>query len=295
MPVDRPDTPGPLREQVISAERRSRPAIGAIRQTLAELPGLLSLSWVMAKRDLQAEHSTSWLGYAWLILEPMVFTVIFVFVRNALARRGFVVDTGDVPPALFAVIGIIVFQAWMSGLILQLNGIRANMSLVRGMNWPLETFFLSGLMRGLIDMAIRLALIAAALIIFGHRPGPWALLFPFAAILIAANGHFIGFILSPIGALINDLRNLVRMLSLLIMLASGVFFALPEKAWGLMHLAIVVNPLATGLDCARDLLFGGSFTYWVPAFVGFAVFAGVAVLMFFAMRAVRGILAERLQ
>ena len=59
------------------APRRARSRSEAYRQSL----------WLLTSRDLRVRYSTSFLGYFWSVLEPLVMAVIYWFVFTQIVQR----------------------------------------------------------------------------------------------------------------------------------------------------------------------------------------------------------------
>ena len=77
------------------------------------------LSSKLAKRDLIAQYRQSILGYIWLVLLPVVNTIIWILVR----KSGLLVNNGDevLPYTLYVFSGTMVFQIFSEALQTPLN------------------------------------------------------------------------------------------------------------------------------------------------------------------------------
>ncbi|WP_425375206.1 ABC transporter permease, partial [Microbacterium paraoxydans] len=67
-------------------------AVGAPRRYLHSL-------WLLSARDLKVRYATSFLGYLWSVLDPLVMSAIYWFVFTQVFRR----DVGEEPYIIFLI------------------------------------------------------------------------------------------------------------------------------------------------------------------------------------------------
>lgn len=283
------------------AETRINSARGAFRHpislaatTLREMPTTLSVSFTMALREIVSTYRKSKLGFLWIVIQPALYAGIFVIIKFGMKGAGFDVDVGAAPPALFALVGMTLYQAWLEALTEQLESIRRSASLLKTVRFPPETFFFTPMIIALINLAIRLVVIGIAVIAVGWMPGPEALWFPVAAVGVVFVGQALGFVLMPLASLYQDVRRFVSSISMGLMLLSPVLYPATTKTDTLLHTINMWNPLAATLATTRDLLLGGSFVLAVPAVAWFIATAILTLFTMLFIRAVLPILVERL-
>mgnify|MGYP003675366924 CR=1 FL=1 len=80
--------------------RRARSRSEAYRQSL----------WLLTSRDLRVRYSTSFLGYFWSVLEPLVMAVIYWFVFTQIVQR----SIGAEPYIVFLLAGLLPWM-WFNG------------------------------------------------------------------------------------------------------------------------------------------------------------------------------------
>lgn len=262
--------------------------------TLRDLPTALAVSWTMALREIVSTYRKSKLGFLWIVIQPALYAGIFVIIKFGMKGAGFDVDVGAVPPALFALVGMTLYQAWFEALSEQLEFIRRSASLLKTVRFPPETFFFTPMIIALIHLAIRLVVIGIAVLATGWRPGVEALWFPLAAIGVVFVGQALGLLLMPLASLYQDVRRFVSSISAGLMLLSPVLYPATIKTDTLLHAINTWNPLAATLATTRDLLLGGSHVLLGPAIAWFVAASIVTLFMMVFIRAVLPILIERL-
>ena len=82
------------------------PTSGVPRLNLRELWDYRDLAFILAKRELQLTYRQTLLGVAWVVLQPLVGTIVFSVVFGQLAQ----LPSDGVPYAAFVLTGLTV---WM--------------------------------------------------------------------------------------------------------------------------------------------------------------------------------------
>src|SRR5262245_8327706 len=84
------------------------PRRGLLDIPLRELWAYRDLVWLMAKRNITAQYKQTVLGPAWFIIQPMLTTVVFMFIFGRVAQMG-PGRTDHIPHFLFYLGGIVAF------------------------------------------------------------------------------------------------------------------------------------------------------------------------------------------
>ena len=73
---------------------------------LRELWEYRELIALLAHRDFVAQYKQTILGSLWYVIQPLLQTLMFIFVFNRVAK----IPTGDIPPMLFYLSGTILWR-----------------------------------------------------------------------------------------------------------------------------------------------------------------------------------------
>jgi len=284
----------PAQERVNSSRGALRRPFMLAAETFRDLKTTLPISFTMALREISSNYRKSKLGFLWLVIQPALYAGIFVIIKFGMRGAGFDVDVGAAPPALFALVGMTLYQAWFEALQEQLESVRRSASLLKTVRFPPETFFFTPMIIALINLGIRLCVVGIAAVALGWTPGPEALWFPFAAVGVVFVGQAIGLVLMPLASLYQDVRRFVSSISIGLMLLSPVLYPATTKTDTLLHTINVWNPLAATLATTRDLLLGGSYVLLGPAIAWFVAAVIATLFMMLFIRAVLPIIVERL-
>ena len=68
------------------------------------------LIWILVKRDITILYKQTILGPLWLILQPLLSTIVFTVIFSGIAN----IATDDIPPILFYMSGIIAWNYFAS-------------------------------------------------------------------------------------------------------------------------------------------------------------------------------------
>ncbi len=227
------------------------------------------LAWRMLHRDLSAKYRQSLLGYVWAIVPPLGMTLGFL-----LAGEAQIINTGDtsIPYPVFALLGTVLWQTFSESLHGPLRAVTAAKPLLARIRFPYEAIILAKIGEVLLNLGIRLVLVAAALAIYGVRPSLSLLMAPLAMLVLVLMGTAIGLLLAPLSGLYHDVELGLSLVLSMWFFATPIMYeqAAPGSTIGLIN---AINPVTPALVVARQSLAG------LPPSLGiaFAVSAALTV------------------
>lgn len=258
------------------ATRRYTPASslsapGALLLAIArDLRASHSLARRLAIRDLKAQYRTSYLGYLWAFITPLVNTALWVVLSSAGVVK--LSDTGMPYPA-YVFSGTMLWQVFVEALGSPLLQVTQARGMLAKLDFPRESLVLSGCYKVLSNAAVRLAVLVPAMTFFGIWPDWRIALLPVALIALVLAGMGIGLLLAPVGTLYSDINRTLPFATQFLMYLTPVVFALPAE--GTMARLIALNPLTPLVLSARAWLTAGPSP--MPAYF-FAVLAASIAL-----------------
>lgn len=207
----------------------------------------LTIARLLFRANLRSRNRRTLLGYLWLAIPGLVMAITFTFLRKSA-----LVVTGDValPYPLFVLSGMFLWQSFGDAInlpIQQLNQQRRFLSLVPA---PFEAVLIAALGEVLLNLAIRLAILAMTMIAFGLPPAFGWFLVPFAGIGMVAVGFAVGLIIAPFAQLFDDIAPLASMAVTFGMLLSPVLYPIAPGS------ILALNPLAGPLMNVREWMAG---------------------------------------
>lgn len=155
---------------------------------------LYSLAW----RNVRSRYKQAGLGMLWAIIQPAVQVVVFTLLFGVIAK----VPSGGVPYAVFALCGLLPWNAFAKILSDGAIALSANQALITKIFFPRVYLVLAAGASAILDALVGLVLLAIAMITFGVAPSPrlWlavpalagamVLAFGLAALLAAVNARW---------------------------------------------------------------------------------------------------------
>lgn len=220
------------------------------------------LYYMYVKRDIITVYKQTILGPLWFIVQPVLTTIIFMFVFGGLAG----ISTDGVPQPLFYMAGIMLWNYFSTCFTSSSSIFTANAGIFGKVYFPRLVVPLSTITSNLIKFAIQLLLFIAIYIYYVISDAPIALswyilLFPFFIFLLAFHAMSWGLIVSALTTKYRDLTMLVAFGVQLLMYATPIIYPL-SSAPAKYHDLIALNPLTPIFEAFKYSCMGcGSFSW----------------------------------
>lgn len=217
----------------------------------------------MARRDVLGRYRGSVIGLAWSFFNPLlmlgVYTVFFSMVLKS--RWGVSPDAGHTDFAIVLFVGLIIHGLFAECLNRAPTLINNNVSYVKKIIFPLETFpwvaMGSALFHAVISVCVLLLL---QLIITGSLQ--WtAILFPLVVgpfILLTLG---IAWFLAATGVFLRDINQVTGLITSVFLFVSPIFYPLSILPPKIQSLAML-NPLTLIIEESRKVLLFGEMPDW---------------------------------
>lgn len=216
-----------------------------------ELVDYRDLFYFLVWRDIKVLYAQTILGFLWAILVPLVQIVIFTIIFGKVAK----ISTEGIPYILYSTVAIIPWT-YMSQAMSQ-----SSLSLVTGQGmlgkiyFPRIMFPMTSVLAKLVDFAISLVILFAALIYYRIMP-TWNLLFlPLFFLQMICIPAGVGMFLSALAIRFRDVKFAMQfILRMLIYSAPIVYSAssIPEK----YRIFYSLNPLVGVIEGFRSCILG---------------------------------------
>nr|WP_315177574.1 ABC transporter permease [uncultured Flavobacterium sp.] len=221
---------------------------------------------LFVKRDVVTVYKQTVLGPLWYLIQPLFTSVTFTIIFNNVAG----IDTGTVPPFLFNLAGITVWNYFTACLTGTSNTFGANAGIFGKVYFPRIIVPISIVISNLIKFGIQF-LIFIAFYIFYYLKGATiglngsVVFFPFLIVLMGVLGLGLGMFISSLVTKYRDFSNLIGFGVQLLMYLSAVMYPmalikekLPTYGWLVQY-----NPLAYIIEAARYMLLDvGHISIW---------------------------------
>lgn len=215
------------------------------------------LLMLFVKRDVITVYKQTVLGPLWYLIQPLFTSVTFTIIFNNVAG----IDTGTVPPFLFNLAGITVWNYFTACLTGTSDTFKANAAIFGKVYFPRIITPLSVVISNLVKFGIQF-LIFIGFYIFYYFQGAnlglnsLILFFPVLIIIMGILGLGLGMLISAMVTKYRDFSHLIGFGIQLLMYLSAVMYPmglikdkLPGYGW-----LVEYNPLAYIIETARYML-----------------------------------------
>ena len=216
---------------------------GSLRRHLHSL-------WVLTARDLRVRYATSWLGYVWSVLDPLVMSLIYWFVFTQVFQR----SVGSEPYIVFLIAALLPW-VWFNASVSDFTrAFQRDAKLVRSVAIPRVIW----VGRIIASKGIEFLFATPVLVMFAVFSGAqvtWGVLWvPVAILLQTILLTGLGLILAPLCALFEDLERTTMLVLRALFYASPIIYSVGDLPQGFVWLA-VANPLAGVFSLYRVAFF----------------------------------------
>ena len=267
---------------------RIRPKTGWFDVDLKGLWSYKDLVWLLVKRDFKLVYKQTILGPAWIVIQPLLTTLVFTVVFGNLAG----LPTDGMPRFMFYMGGNIAWQYFANCLNRTSRTFITNRQLFEKVYFPRLSMPLATVMSQLINFFVQYILFVSFVVFYAIRPNAVVhpnlkliLLTPVLLIQLGMLGLGFGIIVSSMTTKYRDLSLLVTFGVQLWMYATPVTYPssmIAQRAPQLLGL-YMLNPMTPVIELFRSAYLGTeSFYanyYWMSIAVTLLIFA-LGVLMF---------------
>lgn len=223
------------------------------------------LLFLFVKRDIVTVYKQTILGPLWYFIQPLFTAIIFTVIFNSMAG----IVTGSIPPFLFNLAGIIVWNYFTSCLNETSDTFKKNASIFGKVYFPRVIIPISIVITNLIKLGIQSFIFVCFYVFYllkgmDNTLGINLVWYPFLVLIMGLLGLGFGMIISSMVTKYRDLTFLVSFGVQLLMYVSAVMYPmallkekLPQLGW-----LIEYNPLAYVVETSRYLLLGEGVISW---------------------------------
>lgn len=232
---------------------RIRPNAGRGPIDFHELVRYRDLLWTLTDRDIKVRYKQTILGVAWVVLQPLIASLIFAFVFGVVAG----LSSGGRPYVLVAFAGLTAWSTFANVLSRASGSLVSNSHIVTKVYFPRLLLPLSAAASTLVDLVVSLGVMGLMMAFYGVWPG-WSVLFlPVWILVLLLMALGLGMMSGALMVRYRDIGYVVPVVLQLGMYASPVAWAseaVPEQyRW-----FVQMNPLCGLIEAFRWSLLGQS-------------------------------------
>jgi lipopolysaccharide transport system permease protein len=228
------------------------------------------LLYFLAWRDVKIRYKQTALGVVWVVVQPLLMTVIFTVFLGRLAR----VPSEGAPYPIFVFVGLTPWTFFSSALSGAASSLVGNSQLLTKVYFPRLVIPAASVGARLVDLTVSLALLLALLLCY-RVPLTWHLLMaPLVILLTTLLAFAIGSLISALNVKYRDAGLVLPVVIQLWMFTSPVIYpaSLVPDQWRVVY---SLNPVVGIVDNFRGAFLGRDFNW--PA-LGVTALAALSLL-----------------
>src|SRR3982074_3443689 len=136
--------------------------------------------YMLVLRDLTARTKQAYLGYAWILIQPLLLTGAFSFLVQQILGRS---DLSDVSYPAFVMAGGTPWQFFANSLNESTESLVKNVDLVRQVYFPREILAIYPVFARLVDVAVGCVALGAFMVFFHIPPSSSIFLAPLIVVV----------------------------------------------------------------------------------------------------------------
>jgi lipopolysaccharide transport system permease protein len=208
---------------------------------------LYSLAW----RNVRSRYKQAGLGMLWAIIQPAVQVGVFTLLFGVIAK----VPSGGVPYAVFALCGLLPWNAFAKILSDGAISLSANQALITKVFFPRIYLVLAAGASAILDALVGLALVAIAMVTFGVAPSPRLWLAIPALLGAMVLGFGLAALLAAVNARWRDVQHTIPFVLQIGLFLTPVLYrdSLLPASW---RWIAGVNPLSGFIEIFRSSVLG---------------------------------------
>lgn len=253
-----------------------KPKTGWFDINLKELIQYKDLIMMFVKRDFKTLYKQTILGPLWIIINPLLTTIMFTVVFGNIAN----IPTDGVPQVVFYMLGTTVWTYFSTCLTKTASTFTGNAAIFGKVYFPRLVTPISIAISGLINFGVQFTMFLGFMIYFLIKgsiiqPNIYILITPFLLIQLAMLGLGFGIIISSLTTKYRDLAVLVSFGVQLWMYATPVAYP-ASQIGGILKSIMMINPVSPIIESFRYVFLGSGAIPW--GYLGISAIVTVIVL-----------------
>jgi len=221
------------------------------------MPYLLSrwseLSRQLISREIKSRYKQSFLGYAWVILNPLLQMLVMTFVFSLIIR----VSSLGVPYAIFLYVALLPWNLFTNSLTHATNSLVNNSSLIKKIFFPRQIFIQATLIAKIVDFLFA-SIILVFFFLYYHQSLTLNFLWVIPIFIIQEIFTYgLALIFASLNLFYRDIQHLLSLVLVLWMYVTPVIYPV-EMVPEAYRFIFKLNPMAVIINAYREVMLGGN-------------------------------------
>lgn len=195
--------------------------------------------WLLSARDLKVRYSTSFLGYFWSILDPLVMSVIYWFVFTQVFER----NVGEDPYIVFLIAALLPWVWFNTSVSDFTRAFKKDARLVRSTAIPRSIWVNRIVLSKGVEFVCSIPVLIVFAMWFRAGVGIELVYFPIAILMQVCLLVGLGLIIAPLCVIVSDLERTTKLILRALFYASPIIYGVSDLPGAFSDIA-AFNPLA---------------------------------------------------
>jgi lipopolysaccharide transport system permease protein len=236
------------------------------------------LLYFMIWRDLKVRYKQTLFGMSWVVLQPILMTLVFTVFLGKIAR----VPSGNVPYVLFLYSGLLPWTFFSNAVSTSSHSLIASAQMITKVYFPRALVPLATVLVRLSDFLVASVILFGLMVYYGRSFTSAVLLVPFLILHLTLLALSLGLLSAALNVKYRDIGTVLPVLLQLWLFASPVIYptTLVPANWKWLY---ELNPLTGVIDGFRAALLSAD-VEWRSLFVSFGITLALLVSSSFVFK-----------
>jgi lipopolysaccharide transport system permease protein len=223
---------------------------GKLNLGLKELWEYRELFFFFTWRDIKVKYKQAVLGIAWVILQPIIMTFLFVYFFGS--KFGGNADSSiSIPYPVFVLSGLIMWTMFSGALNNAGNSMVSNANIIKKIYFPRLIIPISSVLTSLFDLVFGTIILIITLFFFGSNLNVSCLyLWPAAVLSACISAIGTGTFLAALNVKYRDFRYILPFLLQVMLFISPVIYPVSNSS-GVFSYVLMINPVSAAIELFR--------------------------------------------
>ena len=213
----------------------------------------IDLITVLTNKEMKVRYKSSYLGYAWSILQPLAFALVFYMAFKIIIR----IQMENY--AIFLLTGLFPWQSLANSMSAAPTIFISNTSIIKKVNFPRNLLVMTKILNDMIHFLLAIPVLVGFMLYKGLTPDffAWLLGVPVLLVIQFAFQYGIGLAIASVNLFFRDMERLTGIAVTMLFYCTPIIYPMsmiPEKYVPLVNL----NPVAPLMVSWRELLLNGT-------------------------------------
>lgn len=223
---------------------------------LREIWAHRELLYFLVWRDLKVRYKQTLLGVSWVILQPILMTLVFAVFLGKIAR----VPSGNVPYVLFLYSGLLPWTFFTNAVATSSHSLIASAQMITKVYFPRSLVPLAAVLVRLSDFLVASLILFVLMVYYGRAFTSAMLLVPFLVLHLTLLALSLGLLFAALNVKYRDIGTVLPVLLQLWLFASPVVYptTFVPANWKWLY---ELNPVSGSISGFRAALLGADFDW----------------------------------